>query len=121
MSRIRKNKKCWHCKKKGFAIFYVTLDRDTKQFNSPSVCPDFPFIAILDSIWSCLFVVISNYLALGKLRVLKEGMWSSELATITWEVLGAKNTKQNLASAKIKIYQLVLTDPHVSAGHQHNT
>ena len=115
--------KSWHCKKKGFAIFYVTLDRDTKQFNSPSVCPDFPFIAILDSIWSCLFVVISNYLALGKLRVLKEGMWSSESAAITWEVLGVKKrqTEKKVWHRQKKIYQVVLTDPHVSAGHLHDT
>ena len=47
-------------------------------------------------------MVISNYLALGKLRVLKEGMWSSESAAITWEVLGVKKDKQkkSLASAK---------------------
>ena len=49
-------------------------------------------------------------------------MWSGELATITREVLGAKNrqTKKKMASEK-KIYQVVLTDPHVSAGHLHDT
>ena len=58
---------------------------------------------------------------MGKLRVLEEGMWScNELATITWEVLGAQNrqTKRKFGIGKKYIRYMFLQDIRMTLSHE---